>query len=119
MGIFDNLLGGSRGTGGFEPGAQGMLVNLTYDEIVAELGRGTRAKGGYTFWRKSLSDIDRNHDEMHCFQLSNYDYRGYGDAAKKPILETRETWFVVATSPEVIQILGRELGAMVKNLKSV
>lgn len=119
MGIFDNLFGGGSKTGNFEVGAQGMLANLTYDEIVAELGSGTRAKGGYTFWRGSLYDIDRDYDEGDCFQISNYDYRGYSDAAKKPILETREKWFVVATSARVIKVLGREFGAMVKNVKDV
>jgi len=119
MGIFDNFFGGGSKSGKFDVGAQGMLTNLTYNEIVDELGSGSSAKGGYTFWRGSLYDIDMDYDESDCFQISNYDYRGYGEAAKKPILETREKWFVVATSTNVIKVLGREFGAMVKDLKEV
>lgn len=118
MGFFDDLFGKKR-SGEFEPQAKGMLTDIGHDEIEAVLGSGTRAKGGFMYWRGSLADIDPDYDESQCFQLSNKDYRGYAEAAKRPTLEQRERWFVVATSTQTIKVLGRELGAMVKNVESV
>lgn len=118
MGFFDGLFG-KKNSCEFEPHAKGMLLDITHEEIETVLGAGSRAEGGFMFWRGSLAAVDPEYDESQCFQLSNKDYRGYGEAAKRPTLSGRERWFVVASSTQTIKSLARELGASLKGLESI
>jgi len=96
---------------------RGMLKDITYDEIVSVLGRPTKAKGDFVFWRGPITDLDEDLPEGY-YQLSNKDFRTFGDVVNKPSL-TRTSWFVLASSPTAIKLLANELGALVRNVESI
>ena len=118
MGFLDSLFGKSTQHDGWVATHQGVYKDLSYDEIVATLGRPQRAKGGYVYWRGPLSGVVPEYPDDEYYQLSNKDFRGFGDGRKAPALD-RDSWFVLATSDRAIRLLGAELGAMTRNVEAV
>ena len=118
MGFLDSLLGKGSRHDNWEVKYQGILRDLSYDEIVATLGRPQKAKGGFVYWRGPLNELDPDYSEDDYFQLSNKDFRGFGDAAKAPQIH-RENWFVLATSERAIRLLSNEVGGLARDIESV
>lgn len=118
MGFLDGILGKTVRHDDWTVTHQAQLRELTYDEIVEALGRPQKAKGGFVYWRGPLSDIDPDYPDDEYYQLSNKDFRGFGDAAKSPKLD-REYWFVLATSERTIRTLARDVGGIPRNVESV
>jgi len=118
MGFLDNLLGKGTQHDDWEVTHQGILRELSYDEIVSQLGRPKKAKGGFVYWRGPLTSLDPDYPEGEHFQLSNKDFRGFGDAAKAPKLD-RENWFALATSEKAIRLLSDEVGGLARNIEPV
>jgi len=94
-----------------------MIKQLSYEEIVAQLGRPNKSKGGYVYWRGTFDELDPDYPEA-SFQISNKDYRGFGDAAKKPRTD-RENWFVVTNHSGGVRLLADELGGLARNVEPV
>lgn len=118
MGFFDQLIGKKDRHDNWDVTHQGILRELTYDEIEATLGRPKKAKGGFVYWRGPLSDLDPDYPEGQYYQLSNKDFRGFGDANKAPKLD-RENWFVLANSEKAIRLLSNEVGGLARNIEAV
>lgn len=117
MGFFDTLLGKKTRHDDWAVTHQGILRELTYDEIVDTLGRPQKAKGGFVYWRGPLSDLDPDYPEDEYFQLSNKDFRGFG-GAKKPKLDS-DYWFALATSERAIRMLADDVGGLARNIQEV
>lgn len=118
MGFFDDLLGKKDRYDGWDATHQGILRELSYDEIVSSLGNPQKAKGGFVYWRGPLTDLDPDYPEGEYYQLSNKDFRGFGDAAKAPKLD-RTNWFALATSGKAIRLLANEVGGLVRSIEPV
>lgn len=118
MGFLDNLLGKSTQHDAWDATHQGLIKEVTYDELVSTLGRPQKAKGGFVFWRGPLTSLDPDYPEGEYFQLSNKDFRGFGDGAKAPSTD-RETWFALATSAQAIKILSNEVGGLARSIQDI
>ena len=118
MGFLDNLLGKKAHHNDWEVTHQGILRDLSYADITAVLGNPQKAKGRFVYWRGPLTDLDPDYPEGDYFQLSNKDFRGFGDAAKEPKID-RENWFVLATSENAIRLVSNEVGGLARDIESV
>lgn len=118
MSFLDNILGKKTRNDEWDVKCQGVLKDLSFDEIQNTLGRPQKAKGGFVYWRGPITDLDPDYPEGEYFQLSNKDFRGFGDAAKAPSTD-RETWFVLATSERAIRLLSNEVGGLARNIQEV
>ena len=116
MGIFDGFLGKRPSYDNWLASHKGMIKEVTYDELVAELGRPTKAKSGHVYWRGPLTDLDPDHPEDQYYQLSNKNYR-YGSPDKTPSTNIT-TWYVLATSEKAIRLLAHEVGGLARNIET-
>ena len=119
MGFADRLLGKSRHDN-WTVAYRGILTEVTYSDIVMQLGRPTKGAGGYVFWRMPLSQVDPGLSEDESIELSNRDWRPFAQGAgkKTPSLDG-ERWFVLATSARAIGELADELNAMCRDITPV
>lgn len=117
MGFLDSLFGKSA-RAAWKPTHRAILKELTYDEIVAALGRPTKATGGFVYWTGPLNKLDPDYPEDVHYQISNKDFRGFGDAAKKPKID-RENWFLVTDDSRAIQPVADEVGGLVRNIETI
>lgn len=118
MGFLDNFLGKRSRHDDWTATHQGIYKEISYDDIVAELGGPQRAKGGYVYWRGPLSDIDPEYPDDEYYQLSNKDFRAFGGGSKTATID-RDKWFVLGSSEHAIQLLGAELGALTRDVSKV
>lgn len=116
MGIFDSFL--KKEDVQWTPTHRAILKDLTYDEIVSTLGSPIKAKGGFVYWRAELDSLDEDYPEGVYFQVSNKDFRGFGDAAKKPKID-RDNWFILTSDSDAIRLVANELGGMPRNIESI
>jgi hypothetical protein len=116
MGFLDSLFG--KKDAPWTPSHRAILKDLTYDEIVSVLGRPTKAAGGFVYWRGELDSLDEDYPEGVFYQLSNKDFRGLGDAAKKPRID-RENWFLLTSDPSAVQMVANELDGMPRNIEVI
>lgn len=117
MGFLDSLLG-KTARAAWKPTHRAILKELTYDEIVSALGRPTKATGGFVYWTGPLSKLDPDYPEDAHYQISNKDFRGFGDAAKKPKID-RENWFLVTDDSRAIQLVAGEVGGLARNIETI
>ena len=118
MSFLDGILGKKAADNGWTPTHRAILRELTYDEIVSALGRPQKAKGGFVYWRGPLSSIDPDYPEDQHFQLSNKDFRGFGDGAKKPKLD-REYWFLMTSSERGIRMVAGDVGGLARDIEAL
>jgi len=115
MGIFDSFF---KKEAQWAPSHRAILKDLTHGEIVACLGRPTKGKGGFVYWRGSLDSLDEDYPDDVYFQLSNKDFRGFADAAKKPKID-RDNWFLLTSDEPAIRLVANELGGMPRNIEAI
>jgi hypothetical protein len=115
MSFIGKLLG-KKSDAAWTPTHRGAVIDISYEEIQTALGRGTKSKGGFVFWRGELTDLDPDYPEGH-YQLSNYDdRRGEGQNAR---VERRNRWYVVATSARAIRLVADEVGGLARNIEEM
>ena len=107
---------GKKSDASWSPTHRGIVMDVEYSEIVNELGRPTKSKGGFVFWRGELTDLDPDYPEGH-YQISNYDYRR--DDGQPARTERRNRWFVIATSPRAIRLVADEVGGLARNIEDM
>jgi len=118
MGFIDSLLGKKPSDSGWTPTHRAIIKELSYDEIVSALGRPQKAQGGFVYWRGEVSSMDPDYPDGVCYQLSNKDYRGFGDAAKKPRID-REQWFLITSDSVAIRLVAGEVGGLARNIETI
>ncbi|MHC4434246.1 MAG: hypothetical protein ACYTBS_20575 [Planctomycetota bacterium] len=117
MKFLDSLMGKTN-EAGWNPSHRAILRDLSYDEIVSVLGRPKKAKGGYVYWRGEVETLDPDYPEGVYYQISNKDFRGFGDAAKKPKID-REKWFLIVSDGVAIRLITYEVGGLARNIEEV
>lgn len=117
MGFLDSLLGKEKRST-WKPTHRAILKDLTYDEISQCLGSPKKATGGFVYWTGSMTSLDPDYPEDAHYQISNKDFRGFGDAAKKPKID-RENWFLVTDDESSIRLVSDEVGGLARNIEAI
>jgi hypothetical protein len=114
MGLLDKLFKKDELHDDWKPAFQGILADLSYDDIVTGLGPSQKAKDGYVYWRGPTSMLDSDFSDDQFFQLSNKNLSGFGKPRK---LDAEEgDWYVLATSEKAIRQLANELGCVAREV---
>jgi len=117
MNFLDKLFGKDKKDDDWTVTHRGMIREVTYDEIVAKLGRPCKGKGGCVFWRGPLTMVDPEYPDDEFFQLSNKDYRTFGGSKKTTI--DGEVWFAYATSDSTIRLIANEVDGLARGIEDV
>lgn len=117
MGFLDSILGRSKEVD-WKPTHRGLLKEVSFDELINNLGSPKKAQGGFVYWRGSLDELDPDYDENVYYQISNKDFRGFGSAGKRPSTN-RETWFILTNDGGSIRLVADEVGALARGIEKI
>lgn len=117
MKFLDRLLGGKPKYNDWTPTHRGIVYEISYDDIVSQLGKPNKAEGGFVYWRGPLAEIDPGLPENDFFQISNLDYRVRRESARAST--DRTDWFIVASSLRAVRILSSELNALARHIETI
>lgn len=115
MGLLDKLFNKDPSYDDWSPAFRGVLVDLTYDDLVDGLGSSTKAKDGFVYWRGPMSKVDPDLPKDEYFQVSN---QGFGFGKPRSLDSDSGNWYVLATSEKAIRQIASELGCVVRGVEA-
>ena len=114
-----------RGAGEkFDPTHRAILKEVSMEDLSGVLGKCSKTRDGFVFWRGDYSDIDPDFSSGSMYQISSKDYRGSGrgatpaPGASAPPSQ-RTVWFMLTNNPRIISPMSGELQALAREIEKI
>jgi len=106
-----------RGAGEkFDPTHRAILKEVSMEDLSGVLGKCSKTRDGFVFWRGDYSDIDPDFSSGSMYQISSKDYRGAGWAVPP---SKRSVWFMLTNNPRIIAPMSSELQALAREIEII
>jgi len=115
MSLIEKFL--KRGAGEkFDPTHRAILKEVSMEDLSSVLGKRSKTRDGFVFWRGDYSDIDPDFSSGSMYQISSKDYRRAGRGAPP---SQRTVWFMLTNNPSIIAPMSSELQALAREIEIV